>query len=93
MNGKYRGRGFGQGRFQSWKSGRGGGGLSGKWRGREHRPDLNKATGKHPGKRGQQFKFFFSSMKESVHACCEKQFNSNLSVFYLMLPLKVTFGN
>lgn len=36
--------------------------------------------------------FFFSSMKESVHACCEKQFNSNLSVFYLMLPLKVTFG-
>ncbi|XP_060253592.1 DNA helicase MCM8 isoform X4 [Ovis aries] len=48
MNGKYRGRGFGQGRFQSWKSGRGGGGFSGKWRGREHRPDLNKATGKHP---------------------------------------------
>ena len=37
--------------------------------------------------------FFFSSMKESVHACCEKQFNSNLSVFHLMLPLKVTFGN
>ncbi|XP_068843396.1 DNA helicase MCM8 isoform X3 [Capricornis sumatraensis] len=57
MNGKYRGRGFGQGRFQSWKSGRGGGGFSGKWRGREHRPDLNKATGKHPGKRGQQFAF------------------------------------
>lgn len=53
MNGKYRGRGFGQGRFQSWKSGRGGGGFSGKWREREHRPDLNKATGKHPGRRGQ----------------------------------------
>ena len=54
MNGKYRGRGFGQGRVQSWKSGRGGRGFSGNWREKEHRPDLNKATGKHPGRRGQQ---------------------------------------
>ncbi|XP_036683152.1 DNA helicase MCM8 isoform X2 [Balaenoptera musculus] len=48
MNGEYRGRGFGQGRFQSWKRRRGGGSFSGKWRELEHRPDVNKATGKHP---------------------------------------------
>uniref|UniRef100_A0A8C6AV58 DNA helicase MCM8 n=2 Tax=Monodon monoceros TaxID=40151 RepID=A0A8C6AV58_MONMO len=48
MNGEYRGRGFGRGRFQSWKRGRGGGSFLGKWRELKHRPDLNKATGKHP---------------------------------------------
>ncbi|XP_076972175.1 DNA helicase MCM8 isoform X5 [Tamandua tetradactyla] len=46
MNGEYRGRGFGRGRFQSWKRGRGGRSFSGKWKEREHRPDLNKTTGK-----------------------------------------------
>ncbi|XP_006894296.1 PREDICTED: DNA helicase MCM8 isoform X2 [Elephantulus edwardii] len=45
MSGEYRGRGFGRGRFQSWKRGRGGGNYSGKWR--EHRPGLIKTTGKH----------------------------------------------
>uniref|UniRef100_A0A8C3W8J7 DNA helicase MCM8 n=1 Tax=Catagonus wagneri TaxID=51154 RepID=A0A8C3W8J7_9CETA len=48
MNGAYRGRGFGRGRFQSWKRGRSGGNASGKWREREHKLNLNKATGKHP---------------------------------------------
>ncbi|XP_066090794.1 DNA helicase MCM8 isoform X1 [Saccopteryx bilineata] len=43
MNGEYRGRSFGRGRFQSWKRGRGGGSL---WRERGHRPDLPKAIGK-----------------------------------------------
>ncbi|KAM6164744.1 DNA helicase MCM8 isoform 3-T3 [Rhynchocyon petersi] len=47
MSGEYRGRGFGRGRFHSWRRGRGGGHYSGKWREREHRPELNKATGKH----------------------------------------------
>uniref|UniRef100_A0A2K6SSH8 DNA helicase MCM8 n=1 Tax=Saimiri boliviensis boliviensis TaxID=39432 RepID=A0A2K6SSH8_SAIBB len=47
MSGEYRGRGFGRGRFQSWKRGRGGGNFSGKWREREHRPDLGRTTGKH----------------------------------------------
>ncbi|VTJ79347.1 Hypothetical predicted protein [Marmota monax] len=46
MNGECRGRGFGRGRFQSWRRGRGSGNFSGKWRGREHRPNLNKAIGK-----------------------------------------------
>ncbi|XP_013367715.1 PREDICTED: DNA helicase MCM8 [Chinchilla lanigera] len=47
MSGAYRGRGgFGRGRFQSWKRGRGGGNFSGKWRERERRPDLNKTPGK-----------------------------------------------
>ena len=54
MNGEYRGRGFGRGRFQNWKRRRGGGSFSGKWRELEHRPDVNKATGKHPGRGGQQ---------------------------------------
>ena len=58
MNGAYRGRGFGRGRFQSWKRGRGGGSFSGKWREREHRLNLNKATGKHPGRGGQYSGFF-----------------------------------
>ncbi|XP_012866090.1 PREDICTED: DNA helicase MCM8 [Dipodomys ordii] len=54
MNGGYRGRGFGRGRFQSWKKGRGGGNVSGKWKEREHRPDLNKTVGKHsPGQTPQ----------------------------------------
>uniref|UniRef100_A0A8C0W327 DNA helicase MCM8 n=1 Tax=Castor canadensis TaxID=51338 RepID=A0A8C0W327_CASCN len=47
MSGGYRGRGFGQGRFQSWKKGRGGRNFSGKWRTREHRPDLSKTVGKY----------------------------------------------
>ncbi|XP_021110689.1 DNA helicase MCM8 isoform X3 [Heterocephalus glaber] len=46
MSGTHRGRGFGRGRFQSWKRGRGGGNFSGKWRERECRPGLNKTTGK-----------------------------------------------
>uniref|UniRef100_A0A8C9P055 DNA helicase MCM8 n=1 Tax=Spermophilus dauricus TaxID=99837 RepID=A0A8C9P055_SPEDA len=46
MSGECRGRGFGRGRFQSWRRGRGSGNFSGKWRGREHRPNLNKAIGK-----------------------------------------------
>ncbi|XP_035865471.1 DNA helicase MCM8 isoform X3 [Phyllostomus discolor] len=54
MNGEYRGRGFGRGRFQSWKRGRGGGSFSGKWRERGHKPDLSKTTGKHASGRGEQ---------------------------------------
>uniref|UniRef100_A0A452TEU9 DNA helicase MCM8 n=1 Tax=Ursus maritimus TaxID=29073 RepID=A0A452TEU9_URSMA len=54
MNGDYRGRGFGRGRFQSWKRGRGGGSFTGKWRERERRPDLNKTTRKHTSGRGKQ---------------------------------------
>uniref|UniRef100_A0A2K6RWZ3 DNA helicase MCM8 n=1 Tax=Rhinopithecus roxellana TaxID=61622 RepID=A0A2K6RWZ3_RHIRO len=54
MNGEYRGRGFGRGRFQSWKRGRGGGNFSGKWRGRGHRPDLSKTTGKHTSEQTPQ---------------------------------------
>lgn len=46
MAGEHQGRGFGRGRFQSWKRGRSGGNFSGKWRERGHRPDLSKATGK-----------------------------------------------
>lgn len=63
MNGDYRGRGFGRGRFQSWKRGRGGGSFTGKWRERERRPDLNKTTRKHTSGRGGQilFNFFFPS--------------------------------
>uniref|UniRef100_A0A8C5VVN7 DNA helicase MCM8 n=1 Tax=Microcebus murinus TaxID=30608 RepID=A0A8C5VVN7_MICMU len=47
MNGEHRGRGFGRGRFQSWKRGRSGGNFSGKWKEREHRPNLSKTVGKH----------------------------------------------
>ncbi|XP_002747384.1 DNA helicase MCM8 isoform X1 [Callithrix jacchus] len=54
MNGEYRGRGFGRGRFQSWKRGRGGGNFSGKWREREHRPDLSRTTGKHTSEQTPQ---------------------------------------
>lgn len=44
MSGAYRGRGFGRGRFQSWRRG---GGNSGRWREREHGAGVRKATGKH----------------------------------------------
>lgn len=54
MSGEYRGRGFGRGRFQNWKRGRGGGNFSGKWRGRGHRPDLSKTTGKPASGKGVQ---------------------------------------
>ncbi|XP_039335541.2 DNA helicase MCM8 isoform X1 [Saimiri boliviensis] len=54
MSGEYRGRGFGRGRFQSWKRGRGGGNFSGKWREREHRPDLSRTTGKHTSEQTPQ---------------------------------------
>nr|XP_012310837.1 DNA helicase MCM8 isoform X1 [Aotus nancymaae]XP_012310838.1 DNA helicase MCM8 isoform X1 [Aotus nancymaae] len=54
MNGEYRGRGFGRGRFQSWKRGRGGGNFSGKWRERENRPDLSRTTGKHTSEQTPQ---------------------------------------
>ncbi|KAM5246056.1 DNA helicase MCM8 isoform 2-T2 [Ctenodactylus gundi] len=54
MSREYRGRGFGRGRFQSWKRGRGGGNFSGKWREREQRPDLNKSSGKQTSERAPQ---------------------------------------
>ncbi|XP_034350833.1 DNA helicase MCM8 isoform X1 [Arvicanthis niloticus] len=54
MSGAYRGRGFGRGRFQSWKRGRGGGNFSGRWREREHRADLNQAAGKHASEQASQ---------------------------------------
>uniref|UniRef100_A0A8D2AVD5 DNA helicase MCM8 n=1 Tax=Sciurus vulgaris TaxID=55149 RepID=A0A8D2AVD5_SCIVU len=54
MSGECRGRGFGQGRFQSWRRGRGGGNFSGKWRGREHRPNLSKAMGKNSSEQTPQ---------------------------------------
>ncbi|XP_021048955.1 DNA helicase MCM8 [Mus pahari] len=46
MSGAYRGRGFGRGRFQSWKRGRGGGNFSGRWRERETRADPSEGAGK-----------------------------------------------
>ncbi|GAB1286939.1 DNA helicase MCM8 [Apodemus speciosus] len=54
MSGAYRGRGFGRGRFQSWKRGRGGGNFSGRWREREPRGDLNHAAGKHASEQTSQ---------------------------------------
>nr|XP_048311351.1 DNA helicase MCM8 isoform X2 [Myodes glareolus] len=54
MSSAYRGRGFGRGRFQSWKRGRGGGSFSGSWRGREDRADPSKATGKHTSEQTSQ---------------------------------------
>uniref|UniRef100_A0A8D1KEP0 DNA helicase MCM8 n=1 Tax=Sus scrofa TaxID=9823 RepID=A0A8D1KEP0_PIG len=87
MNGAYRGRGFGRGRFQSWKRGRGGGSFSGKWREREHRLNLNKATGKHPEKTPQSlllqstldqfipykgWKFYFSEVYSDSSPFLEK---------------------
>ncbi|XP_057636985.1 DNA helicase MCM8 isoform X2 [Chionomys nivalis] len=54
MSGAYRGRGFGRGRFQSWKRGRGGGSFSGSWREREDRADPSKATGKHTSEQTSQ---------------------------------------
>ena len=84
MNGEYRGRGFGRGRFQSWKRGRGGGSFSGKWRERGHKPDLSKTTGKHASGRGCQFLFLFLFfMKESIHTWHTKQFNSNFSLSFI----------
>ncbi|CAO2578646.1 DNA helicase MCM8 [Lemmus lemmus] len=54
MSGAYRGRGFGRGRFQSWKRGRGGRSFSGSWREREDRADPSKATGKHTSEQTSQ---------------------------------------
>lgn len=54
MSGAYRGRGFGRGRFQNWKRGRGGGNFSGRWRDREHRADLSKAAGNHASEQSSQ---------------------------------------
>ncbi|XP_058143519.1 DNA helicase MCM8 isoform X4 [Dasypus novemcinctus] len=64
MNGEYRGRGFGRGRFQSWKRGRGGRSFSGKWREREHRPDLNKTTGKPTSEQTPQFSQLQSTLDQ-----------------------------
>ncbi|XP_059561579.1 DNA helicase MCM8 isoform X2 [Myotis daubentonii] len=66
MNGEYRGRGFGRGRFQSWKRGRGGGSFSGKWREREHRPDLNKPTGKHGSEQNSQSLLLQSTLDQFI---------------------------
>ncbi|XP_068918882.1 DNA helicase MCM8 isoform X1 [Petaurus breviceps papuanus] len=46
MSANFRGRGFGRGRFQSWRRGRGGWG-SGKGRGKEQRSDGKETTEKH----------------------------------------------
>nr|XP_045013632.1 DNA helicase MCM8 isoform X2 [Jaculus jaculus] len=54
MSGEYRGRGFGRGRFQSWKRGRGGGNFLGKWREREHRSNPCQTAGKHASERTPQ---------------------------------------
>ncbi|XP_038960517.1 DNA helicase MCM8 isoform X2 [Rattus norvegicus] len=51
MSGAYRGRGFGRGRFQNWKRGRGGGNFSGRWR---DRTDLSKAAGNHASEQASQ---------------------------------------
>ncbi|XP_070341691.1 DNA helicase MCM8 isoform X8 [Equus asinus] len=66
MSGEYRGRGFGRGRFQSWKRGRGGGSFSGKWREREHRTDLSKATGKHPSEQTSQSLLLQSTLDQFI---------------------------
>ncbi|KAK1337281.1 hypothetical protein QTO34_001907 [Cnephaeus nilssonii] len=66
MNGEYRGRGFGRGRFQSWKRGRGGGSFSGKWRERGHRPDLNKPTGKHGSEQTSQSLLLQSTLDQFI---------------------------
>lgn len=44
MNRGHRGRGFGRGRFQSWRRGRGGGSIAGKERKGEHQTDPNKTA-------------------------------------------------
>ncbi|XP_049635117.1 DNA helicase MCM8 [Suncus etruscus] len=46
MNRGHRGRGFGRGRFQSWRRGRGGGSIAEKERKREHQTDPNKTASK-----------------------------------------------
>ncbi|GAB5569405.1 DNA helicase MCM8 isoform X2 [Prionailurus iriomotensis] len=66
MNGDYRGRGFGRGRFQSWKRGRGGGSFTGKWREREHRPDLNKTTRKHTSEQTSQSLLLQSTLDQFI---------------------------
>ncbi|XP_004751587.1 DNA helicase MCM8 isoform X1 [Mustela putorius furo] len=66
MNGDYRGRGFGRGRFQSWKRGRGGGSFTGKWRERERRPDLNKTTRKHTPEQTPQSLLLQSTLDQLI---------------------------
>ncbi|XP_034496240.1 DNA helicase MCM8 isoform X2 [Ailuropoda melanoleuca] len=66
MNGDYRGRGFGRGRFQSWKRGRGGGSFTGKWRERERRPDLNKTTRKHTSEQTPQSLLLQSTLDQLI---------------------------
>nr|KAF6471598.1 hypothetical protein HJG59_010980 [Molossus molossus] len=66
MSGEYRGRGFGRGRFQSWKRGRGGGSFSGKWRERGHRPDLSKTTGKHASEQTSPSLLIQSTLDQSI---------------------------
>ncbi|XP_040836911.1 DNA helicase MCM8 isoform X2 [Ochotona curzoniae] len=88
MAGEYRGRGFGRGRFHSWKRGRGGGNSSGRWRPREHRPELSKSLGGHPSEQNsaplllqstlEQFipykgwKLYFSEVYSDGSFCIEK---------------------
>ncbi|CAH6787822.1 Mcm8 [Phodopus roborovskii] len=66
MSGAYRGRGFGRGRFQSWKRGRGGGNFSGSWREREYRADQNRATGKHTSEQTSQPLLLQSSLDQFI---------------------------
>uniref|UniRef100_A0A2K6GDT8 DNA helicase MCM8 n=1 Tax=Propithecus coquereli TaxID=379532 RepID=A0A2K6GDT8_PROCO len=66
MNGEQRGRGFGRGRFQSWKRGRSGGNFSGKWREREHRPNLSKTVGKHNSEQTPQSLLHQSTLDQSI---------------------------
>ncbi|KAF3824687.1 hypothetical protein GH733_010021 [Mirounga leonina] len=66
MNGDYRGRGFGRGRFQSWKRGRGGGSFTGKWRERERRPDLNKTMRKHTSEQTSQTLLLQSTLDQLI---------------------------
>nr|XP_012788733.1 unnamed protein product [Sorex araneus] len=55
MNRGHRGRGFGRGRFQSWKRGRGSGNFSGKDREGAHGTNVNKSTGKLSSEQPPQF--------------------------------------
>ncbi|XP_004634339.1 DNA helicase MCM8 isoform X2 [Octodon degus] len=66
MSGAYRGRGFGRGRFQSWKRGRGGGNFAGKWREKDHRPDLNKTTGKQTSDQTPQCSLLQSTLDQFI---------------------------
>ncbi|XP_054429998.1 DNA helicase MCM8 isoform X3 [Pteronotus mesoamericanus] len=66
MNGGYRGRGFGRGRFQSWKRGRGGGNFSGKWRERGHKPDFSKTIGKHASEQTSQTLLLQSTLDQFI---------------------------